>query len=81
MFNRSFLLKHLSEDILPFWTLPTMQGIPRGNFPTFADMNGIPCKNKMRYTRMQGRQTYVYWASYTILQHPYLLTLGEQGLK
>ena len=75
------MLRHLEEDILPYWLLPTMLGDPIGNFPTYADQNGVPDATKPRYVRMHGRQTYAYLAAYYILKRKELLEYGLSGLK
>jgi mannose/cellobiose epimerase-like protein (N-acyl-D-glucosamine 2-epimerase family) len=33
-------LRHLREDLLPFWTMPTALGEPLGNFPTYRNNDG-----------------------------------------
>lgn len=73
-------LKHLREDIMPYWLRPAMLGAPRGNFPTYADQNGCPVPGELHYMRMQGRQIYVYLAGAELLGDPRLLEIGEAGL-
>ena len=77
---RPRLLKHLSEDILPYWLLPDMLGSPVGNFPTYANQYGVPDRTKNRYVRMHGRQTYAYLASFLMLHRRELLDYGMAGL-
>ena len=77
---RSRMLRHLDEDILPYWLLPTMLGDPIGNFPTYADQNGVPDETKPQYVRMHGRQTYAYLAAYSVLRRKELLEYGLAGL-
>ena len=33
-------LRHLREDLLPFWAMPTALGEPLGNFPTYRNDDG-----------------------------------------
>ena len=33
-------LKHLRDDLLPFWTMPSALGKPVGNFPTYRNNDG-----------------------------------------
>lgn len=33
-------IQHLTEDLLPFWTMPTALGQPVGNFPTYRNNDG-----------------------------------------
>lgn len=75
------LLEQYKRYILPFWTAPAVTGDPIGNFPTWISQNGVPDSTRPRYTRMRGRQTYVYLASYSLLRDPRLLELGLKGLE
>lgn len=77
---RPLLIKQLREDILPFWTSPEALGDPIGNFPTYRTQTGKPDVNQLHYTRMQGRQIYIYFASYYLLKDKALLTCGLKGL-
>lgn len=75
------LLRQLQTSILPFWTSPALLGNPIGNFPTYVSQIGVPDLNQPHYTRMHGRQTYVYLASYFLLHDPQLLEWGLKGLE
>ena len=33
-------LRHLKDDLIPFWTMPTALGKPVGNFPTYRNNDG-----------------------------------------
>lgn len=77
---KPLLLEQLQREILPFWTLPAVVGNPIGNFPTYVSQTGVPDPNMPRYTRMHGRQTYAYLASYFLLRDEKLLELGLKGL-
>lgn len=74
------LLEQYRRCILPFWTNPAVTGDPIGNFPTWVSQDGVPDSTRSRYTRMRGRQAYVYLASYSLLHDPRLLELGLKGL-
>lgn len=78
---RPLMLRHLEEDILPYWLLPAMLGDPVGDFPTWADQSGRPVGGKPRYVRMHGRQTYAYLVAYHLLHKDELLDYGLAGLK
>ena len=57
-----------------------MLGEPLGNFPTYADLNGIPVAGKPHYMRMQGRQIYAYLTSASLLGRPEYLGYARAGL-
>ena len=78
---RPRMLRHLEEDILPYWLLSTMLGAPIGYFPTYANQSGIPDNSMPRYARMHGRQTYAYLAGYYMLGQNDLLNYGLAGLE
>ena len=73
--------EHLINDIIPFWTQPSMLGNPIGLFPTYASQSGVPDYSEPFYVRMHGRQTYGYLAAYLMLQREDLLSYGLAGLK
>ena len=77
---RPKMLVHLRDDILPFWMTRAVQGEPVGYFPTYISQDGKPNMTKPFYTRMHGRQTYSYLASYLLVQDERLLALGKAGL-
>lgn len=73
-------LRHLREDILPYWLHPTALGEPVGNFPTERMQDGTTVSGAVRRTRMQGRQIFAYLVSYELLGDPRLLDLARVGL-
>lgn len=73
--------EHLTNDILLFWTQPSMLGNPIGLFPTYASQSGVPDYSEPIYVRMHGRQTYGYLAAYLMLRREDLLSYGLSGLK
>lgn len=77
---RPKMLAHLRDDILPFWMAKTVQGNPVGHFPTYISQDGRPNITKPFFTRMHGRQTYAYLASYLLVRDERLLALGEAGI-
>lgn len=78
--NSEIWLRHLREDILPYWLHPTALGEPVGNFPTERMQDGIPVPGAIRRTRMQGRQIFAYLVSYELLGDERLLELAKAGL-
>ena len=78
---RSKMLDHLRDDILPFWMARAVQGNPVGHFPTYISQDGRPNMAKPFFTRMHGRQTYAYLASYLLVRDKHLLALGNAGLE
>ena len=74
-------LRHLREDILPYWLHPTALGEPVGNFPTERMQDGTPVPGAVRRTRMQGRQIFAYLVSYELLGEKRFLELAEAGLE
>ena len=80
VFSAAVWLDHLRYDIMPFWSSPGMLGAPPGNFPTFADQNGIPVPGEAHYMRMQGRQIYAYLAAADLLDSPDYLEYARAGV-
>lgn len=78
--NSEIWLRHLREDILPYWLHPTALGEPVGNFPTERMQDGTPVPGAIRRTRMQGRQIFAYLVSYELLGDERLLELAKAGL-
>lgn len=72
-------LRHLREDILPFWTMPAAQGNPVGNFPMERQMDGKVTANTTRRPRMLGRQSFVYALGYLMTGDAALLALAQKG--
>ena len=74
-------LRHLREDILPYWLHPSALGEPIGNFPTERMQDGTPVLGAVRRTRMQGRQIFAYLVSYELIGESRFLDLAKAGLK
>ena len=81
VFDPNVWKRHLENDIMPFWRSPGLLGEPLGNFPTYADLNGVPVPGKPHYMRMQGRQIYVYLEAASILECPAYLKYAEAGFR
>ncbi|AIW14356.1 AGE family epimerase/isomerase [Vibrio tubiashii] len=88
-------INHATLGLAPYWMMPTAQGEPVGNFPTFRcddgtllDVNNV-CPELDRgwirpnfdrdYTRMKSRQTYAYGVLFHMSGDPKALTLAKQG--
>lgn len=78
--NSEIWLRHLREDILPYWLHPMALGEPVGNYPTERMQDGTPVPGAVRRTRMQGRQIFAYLVSYELLGDERLLELAKAGL-
>ncbi len=88
-------LDHAKKGLAPYWMMPTAQGNPIGNFPTFRCDNGTlldvnqvcPELDKgwitphfgREYTRMKSRQTYAYGVLFHLTGNPDALELAKQG--
>ena len=73
-------INHASEGLAPYWLMPSAQGEPIGNFPTFRcddgtlldvsnvcpelDRGWITPHFGKEFTRMKSRQTYAYGVLY-----------------
>ena len=55
-------LRHLREDLLPYWEMPEALGTPLGNFPTFRDEQGNldPDRGTFRGVSTLARGVYGY---------------------
>ena len=88
-------INHASEGLAPYWLMPSAQGEPIGNFPTFRCDDGTlldvtnVCSELDRgwitphfgkeFTRMKSRQTYVYGVLYHLTGDKQALALAKQG--
>jgi hypothetical protein len=72
---------HLTDDLLPYWTMDAAKGIPVGNFPTYRGMDGSPGANTTRKPRMMGRQIFAYSAGYMLTGDEALLDLARAGTR
>lgn len=71
---------HVTDDLLPYWTMDAAKGTPLGNFPTWRGMDGSvqPGDGTFR-PRMLGRQTYAYAVGYLLTGDEALLDLARAG--
>ncbi len=90
-------LRHLKEDLLPFWTLPTARGRD-GDFPTYrCDDGSLPdpahlCPElahpiagivwpEREFVRAKARQVYAYGVAFHLTGDPRLLELAREGVE
>jgi hypothetical protein len=74
-------VRHLTNDIAPFWTSPDAMGSPRGNFPTLRKNDGTPAVRTDRRPRMMGRQIYACSAAYILTGEASYLEAADDGLR
>ena len=88
-------LDHTTKGLAPYWVMPSAQGEPIGNFPTFRCDDGTllnvsdVCPELKRdwiaphfgkdFTRMKSRQTFAYGVLYHLTGDPKALNLAKQG--
>lgn len=73
-------LKHMNQDLIPFWTTPEALGQPVGNYPTIRTMDGKTTGETRRLPRMMGRQVFFYCAAYLMTGDPKLLEYAAAGV-
>lgn len=78
-FDQNTWLRHLQEDILPYWTTSAALGNPQGNFPTYLDQNSEQIPDQQHYIRTIGRQIYMYLEAYHLLKEQRFLNYAEAG--
>ena len=76
-------LRHLEEDLLPYWELPDAFGKPLGNFPSFRDGQGIldPARGTSRGVSTLARGVYGYSVAFHLTGHERYLTYARAGLE
>lgn len=88
-------LNHTNQGLAPYWMMPSAQGTPIGNFPTFRcddgslldtdnvcpelDMGWITPHFDREYTRMKSRQTYAYGVLFHLTGNKKALELAQKG--
>lgn len=72
-------LTHHRDDLLPYWTMPSAQGAPTGNFPTRRGMDGSLQGSTDRKPRMMGRQVFTYSIGFLLTGDEALLDLARAG--
>lgn len=73
-----FWTQHLTDDLLPYWTMNVAKGSPVGNFPTTRGMDGRVVATD-RKPRMIGRQVFTYCIAYMLTGDESLLELARAG--
>lgn len=74
-------MRHLTRDLLPFWSSPEALGSPVGNFPTVRTRTGALAPETARWPRMLGRQTFVYALAYLATGEPQYLDWARAGVR
>ncbi len=76
-------LRHLREDLLPYWELPDALGTPLGNFPTFRDSQGRldPSRGTFRGVSTLARGVYGYSVAFLLTGEERYLTYARAGLE
>jgi hypothetical protein len=72
---------HLTQDLLPYWTMDAAKGVPVGNFPTWRGMDGSVQSPSTRKPRMMGRQVFAYSVGYLVTGDESLLDLARAGTR
>ena len=75
-------LRHLNEDLLPYWDTPEALGDPIGNFPSFRGRNGelIPESGDPRALSTLARQVFGYSLTFLLTGQDKYLTYAKAGL-
>ena len=76
-------LRHLREDLLPYWELPDALGTPLGNFPSFRDSQGRldPDRGTFRGVSTLARGVYGYSVAFHLTGEQRYLTYARAGLQ
>ncbi len=76
-------LRHLREDLLPYWELPAALGEPLGNFPSFRDGQGAldPERGTFRGLSTLARGVYGYSVAFHLTGDEKYLTYARAGLR
>ena len=76
-------LRHLREDLLPYWEMPEALGTPVGNFPTFRDQQGRldPERGTFRGISTLARGVYGYSVAFHLTGDERYLTYARAGLE
>jgi mannose/cellobiose epimerase-like protein (N-acyl-D-glucosamine 2-epimerase family) len=76
-------LRHLREDLLPYWELPEALGTPWGNFPSFRDPQGRldPGRGTFRGVSTLARGVYGYSVAFHLTGEERYLTYARAGLE
>eukprot|EP00933_Yihiella_yeosuensis_P082291 TRINITY_DN96119_c0_g1_i1.p1 TRINITY_DN96119_c0_g1~~TRINITY_DN96119_c0_g1_i1.p1 ORF type:complete len:541 (-),score=112.45 TRINITY_DN96119_c0_g1_i1:351-1973(-) len=80
VFHPETWLKHVQEDLLPYYVLPDALGLPQGNYPTFRDLDGKRIEGGAHYPRIIARQVHTYCAAFMITGNTSLLAFAKAGV-
>ena len=74
-------VRHLSEDLMPYWDSPAALGEPVGNFPTFLGRSGeVLPENTTRGLVALSRRVYGYSVAFMLTGNAKYLTYAKAGL-
>lgn len=84
VFSSNTWMKHLEEDIMPFWTSKDAIGDPMGKFISYRLKNGElynykGIEDNDIYPRMMGRQIYAYSMAFFLTGNEKYLTYAKKG--
>ena len=76
-------LRHLRDDLLPYWEMPVALGTPLGNFPTWRDAEGNldPERGTFRGLATLARGVYGYSVAFHLTGDEKYLTYARAGLE
>jgi len=76
-------LRHLRQDLLPYWEMPEALGTPLGNFPTFRDQQGLldPERGTFRGVSTLARGVYGYSVAFHLTGDERYLAYARAGLE
>jgi mannose/cellobiose epimerase-like protein (N-acyl-D-glucosamine 2-epimerase family) len=76
-------LRHLREELLPYWEVPDALGTPVGNFPSFRDQEGNldPARGTFRGVSTLARGVYGYSVAFHLTGDERYLTYARAGLE
>ena len=76
-------LRHLREDLLPYWEMPVALGTPLGNFPTWRDGQGdlAPDRGTSRGVSTLARGVYGYSVAFHLTGDERYLAYARAGLE
>ncbi|WP_432477403.1 AGE family epimerase/isomerase [Nocardioides sp. GXQ0305] len=76
-------LRHLREDLLPYWEMPVALGDPLGNFPTWRDPQGEldPERGTWRGVSTLARGVYGYSVAFHLTGEEKYLEYARAGLQ
>jgi hypothetical protein len=73
-------LRHLREDLMPYWDMPEALGVPVGNFPSFRGRSGELLADERRGLSTLARGVYGYSLAFMLTGEERYLTYAKAGL-